>query len=45
MSGREEMRESVIDDEKIGLGNSEIPVEDFDKLALDPADVALAKGA
>ena len=45
MSGREEMRESVIDDEKIGLGNSEIPVEDFDEFALDPADVALAKGA
>lgn len=31
--------------EEIGLGNSEIPVEDFDELALDPANVPLAERA
>jgi len=41
----EKIQHSVVDGEEIGFGNSEIPVEDFDKLALDPTDVALAEGA
>jgi len=33
-----------VNDEEIGLGNREVPVEDFDELALNPSDIALAKG-
>jgi hypothetical protein len=39
------MQESVANDEQIGFGNSELPVEDFDELALDPPNVTLAEGA
>jgi len=40
----EKIEEAVVNSEEIGFGNSEIPVEDFDELALDPTDVTLAEG-
>lgn len=39
------MDKSLVDGEQIGLGDSKVPVEDFDELALDPANVALAERA
>ena len=39
------MEERVANGEEIGFGNAEIPVEDFNELALDPSDIALAEGA
>lgn len=39
------MKQGISDNEKVGLGHGEVPVEDLDELALDPADVALAKRA
>jgi len=45
MSSGEEIQDHIVHNKEIGFGNSEIPVEDFDKLALDPADVTLAEGA
>ena len=41
----EKMQKGVANDEDIGFGNSEIPVEDFDELALDPSNVTLAECA
>jgi len=38
------MKEGVANEEEIGFGNREIPVEDFDELAFDPSNVTLAKG-
>ena len=45
MSSGEEIQDHIVYNKEIGFGNSEIPVEDLDKLALDPADVTLAEGA
>lgn len=38
------MEERVADDEEIGLGDGEFPVEDFNELALDPPNVTLSEG-
>ena len=43
--GREKVQKSVANNEEIGLGHGEVPIEDFDELTLDPADVTLAEGA
>jgi len=40
----EEMQESVMNDEEIGFGDGELPVDDIDELALDPSNIALAEG-
>jgi len=45
MLSGEEIQDNVVNSEEIGFGNSEIPVEDFDELAFDPTDIALAEGA
>ena len=37
------MQKGVSDDKEIGFGNGQVPIEDFDELALDPSDVALAE--
>lgn len=39
------MQEGVADGEDIGFGNCEIPIKDFDELALNPPNVTLAEGA
>ena len=39
------MQKSVANDEEIGFGNGEVPVEDFDELAFNPSNITLAEGA
>jgi len=41
----QKIQEDVVDEEEIGFGNSEIPIEDLDELALNPTNVTLAEGA
>jgi len=41
----QKMQENIVGGEEIGFGNSEIPIEDFDELALNPPNVTLAERA
>ena len=45
MLNGQKVQEHVVDEEEIGFGNGEIPIEDLDELALNPANVTLAEGA
>jgi hypothetical protein len=45
MLNGEKMEDIVVNSEEIGFSHSEIPIKDFDELALDPTNVTLAECA